>query len=213
MNIKILSFKDWKNRSKVFEKENMLTEVSAVISNADITAEELKKAITVVNGLVKRGFTKNEAIGLAGNMSVESRFDVNASDGSAIGLCQWDGVRKKAILAYAKAKNKEHTDFSLQLDFIRHEMKDYYLQYVKGVPKELVYVNTGTVAAPKYVKTRKDITSQQAVSRDFEVSTGVGKTIASLTKELCDRVFRPFKAFSHIEKRMANAIKIGNAVS
>lgn len=182
------------------------------VEPADITQDEIKKASLVVNGLIKRGFTKIEAISLAGNMSVESRFKTDATDGKAVGLCQWQGERLTALKSFAKAKGKLHTDLDLQLDFIKYEMKDYYLQYIQGVPKELVYVNTGTISAPKYVKARKDLPTTQAISRDFSTSLGNAKTVSELTKELCNRVFKPQASVSHIDRRVANAVKISKSI-
>jgi hypothetical protein len=190
-----------------------LNESEVAVEPADITADELKKASLVVNGLIKRGFTKTEAISLAGNMSVESRFKTDATDGRAVGLCQWQGERLTALKSFAKAKGKAHTDLELQLDFIKYEMKDYYLQYIQGVPKELVYVNSGTVSAPKYIKTRKELTNTQAISRDFATSIGSATSISSLTKELCNRVFKPQASVSHIERRVANALKISKEIA
>lgn len=179
---------------------------------ADITSEELKKAVQVVSGLVSRGFTKNQAIALAGNMSVESRFKTDATDGKAVGLCQWQGDRLKALKAYAKSKELAHTDMSLQLDFIKYEMKDYYLPYVAGVPKELVYINSGTTSAPKYIKTRKDLVKTSAESRNFETAVKDKITVSELTGSLCDKVFRPTASLSHRSKRIANAVKISKSV-
>ena len=204
----ILQLNEW---SRLNEDVDTVEETTA-LNSADITPSELTKAVTVVNGLIKRGFTKTEAISLAGNMSVESRFKTDATDGKAVGLCQWQGDRLKALKSYAIAKGKPYTDIELQLDFIKYEMKDYYLQYVKGIPKELVYINSGTVAAPKYIKTRKDLTSTQAISRDFSKGLALGKTVSSLTKELCNRVFKPTASLSHIERRVGNALKISKAV-
>ena len=202
----ILNIQDWSRLNEGVES----TESTAA---ADITADELKRAVNIVNGLIKRGFTKLEAVGIAGNMSVESRFDAAASDGSAIGLCQWDGVRKKALQAYAKANSKPYTDLTLQLDFVKHEMKDYYLPYVNGIPKDLVYINSAKSLkdTPKYIKTRKDVKSQ-SISNDFRESTLRGKTVTTLTSELCDRVFAPKSAVSHKDRRIANAVKISKTV-
>jgi hypothetical protein len=204
----ILSINEWRTLNEDIES----TEGSESTTAADITSAELKTAVTVVNGLISRGFTKNEAVSLAGNMSVESRFNTAATDGKAVGLCQWQGARLKALKAFAAAKEKAHTDLETQMDFVKHEMKDYYLPYVSGVPKDLVYINSGTSTVPKYTKTRKELTKTQAISRDFETATIAGKNVSDLTKELCNRVFKPTASLSHMDRRVANAIKIKTAV-
>lgn len=201
----ILNIRDWKRVNEEVEASESAA--------ADITSDELKKAISVVNGLVQRGFTKNQAISLAGNMSVESRFKTDATDGRAVGLCQWQGARLTALKSYAKSKGVAHTDMSLQLDFIKYEMKDYYLPYAQGVPKDLVYINSGTTSAPKYIKTRKELSSTSAESRNFEKSVNGKTTIADLTGSICDKVFRPTASLSHRERRIANALKISKTIS
>lgn len=198
----ILNLQDWSRLNEDVES----------MSAADITADELKKAITVVNGLTQRGFTKNEAIALAGNMSVESRFKTDATDGKAVGLCQWQGDRLKALKAYAKSKGLAHTEMSVQLDFIKYEMKDYYLPYVQGVPKELVYINSGTVSAPKYIKTRKELLKTSAESRNFENGVKGKTSVSDLTGSICDKVFRPTASLSHRDRRIANAVKISKSI-
>jgi len=202
----ILNMLDWRRLNEDVES------AEGVLTAADITADELKKAISVVNGLVQRGFTKNEAIALAGNMSVESRFKTDATDGRAVGLCQWQGDRLKALKAYAKSKGLEHTIMSVQLNFIKYEMKDYYLPYVQGVPKDLVYINSGTTSAPKYIKTRKELTKTSAESRNFENAVKGKTAVPDLTGSICDKVFRPTASLSHRDRRIANAVKISKTV-
>ena len=79
------------------------------------------------------GVTEAGIAGYLGNMEVESGFNpksiessatydeakaMNASlSGYAFGLNQWDSARRVALLAYAKAQNKQWSDASLQLDF------------------------------------------------------------------------------------------------
>ena len=104
----------------------ILTESPELSSAADITEKELKTAKIVVNGLVKRGFSRIGAVGLAGNISVESRFKTAATDGRAEGLCQWQGKRLTALKAFAKSKGSSYTSLSLQLDFMKYELLDSF---------------------------------------------------------------------------------------
>jgi hypothetical protein len=73
---RILNYSQW-----VLNESEQDTETTG----ADITADELKKAVQVVSGLVSRGFTKNQAVALAGNMSVESRQPPNPAFDPKIG--------------------------------------------------------------------------------------------------------------------------------
>ncbi|MEV4234412.1 phage tail tip lysozyme [Nocardia sp. NPDC049737] len=77
--------------------------------------------------LLKKGFTPAQAAGILGNMQVESGFDTGAYNPGegAIGLCQWEGGRRANLEAFA-ASDPQHrsvTDWSLQVDFMIHELK------------------------------------------------------------------------------------------
>lgn len=71
-----------------------------------------------------KGFTKEQAIGIAGNMMSESAFQTGAENPSsaAYGLVQWLGGRRENLEAFAKSKGKEPTDPNLQVEFIDHEL-------------------------------------------------------------------------------------------
>lgn len=81
----------------------------------------------VVDGLVRRGVPLNAAIGLAGNIAVESGFrtDINEIaplvEGSrgGYGLIQWTGPRRRQFEAFA---GQNLNDLDTQLDFIVHEL-------------------------------------------------------------------------------------------
>ena len=69
----------------------------------------------IYNGLIKRGFTKNQAIVLAGTMAEESGGDVFAKsdDKKYTGLLQWEDARYK--VQYPEDREKETNS---QLDYI-----------------------------------------------------------------------------------------------
>lgn len=85
-------------------------------------------ASQVVQGLVNRGVPINAAIGLAGNIAVESGFDTSINEINPIvegsrggyGLIQWTGPRRRQLEAYAGDKV---ADLDTQLDFLVHELK------------------------------------------------------------------------------------------
>ena len=63
------------------------------------------KGLSLANALIQRGFTKEHAAAIIGNVWAESSFN-HTSVGSAgdFGLMQWLGPRKKALKQFADKK-------------------------------------------------------------------------------------------------------------
>jgi SepF-like predicted cell division protein (DUF552 family) len=86
---------------------------------------ETASANRIYSGLVQRGFTKEEAAAITGNIRAESSFrtgEVNPTSG-AFGLMQWLGGRKARLIQFAQQKGKPATDLNVQLDYIVWELK------------------------------------------------------------------------------------------
>lgn len=187
--------------------KNILTEAPES-SSADITEKELKTAKIVVHGLIQRGFGRVGAVGLSGNISVESRFKTAATDGIAEGLCQWQGLRLTALKAYATAKGKSYTSLSLQLDFMKYELLDSYYtndKYIAGVPKGLIFINHGGDIGYKKKTPRRD-TAATTETKNYIKS--ITSDVSETTKNLRKNVFRPTASLAHEDRRVANAVKI-----
>ena len=193
-----------------------------VASGNGITKENLANAKQIVNGLVARGFTMLEAVGLAGNMSVESSengvwFDTAASDGKAYGLMQWQSDRLTALKSFAKYKGTSISSLSTQLDFAKFELKDCYLLYptdktkkikeqlIPGIPVGLVYIvnSKGKPSIPRH------FTAADTETKNFKLS--IKGTIKDTTAALTANVFRP--SIPHVDQRIANAIAISNYIT
>jgi len=190
--------------------KQILKEFPETSSAADITEKELETAKIVVNGLVKRGFSRIGAVGLAGNISVESRFKTAATDGRAEGLCQWQGKRLTALKAFADAKGKGYTSLSLQLDFMKYELLDSYYtndKYISGVPKGLIFINHGGKIGYSKKKPRRD-TAATTESKNYAKS--ITSNVSETTKNLRKNVFRPTASLAHEDRRVANALKIND---
>jgi len=119
-------------------KRLLLTETK----QGTIIDEYLDKASRIVKKLMGKGFTKQESCAIAGNMWSESKFDASIkSSNGALGLIQWLGDRKKALIAYAKHEESTWSDENTQIDFIYIELKNSYKlsngDYIPGIPKEL----------------------------------------------------------------------------
>lgn len=78
----------------------------------------------VVKFFTKKGLTLNQAIGIAGNLRVESDYKADAvgDNGTSFGIAQWHNERWDALKRYAIEKNEDYRDFYTQLDFIWYEL-------------------------------------------------------------------------------------------
>lgn len=72
------------------------------------------------------GMAHHHACGIIGNLMQESglKTDVLGFDGTgSIGLAQWLGPRKRALIEYARRTKRVETDWTAQVDFILLELK------------------------------------------------------------------------------------------
>lgn len=85
----------------------------------------------IILGLMQRGLPQHVAVGIAGNMAVESRFDPGINEISPLvagsrggfGLNQWTGPRRRAFEAYAQERGMPLDDIDLQLDYTLQELQ------------------------------------------------------------------------------------------
>lgn len=86
----------------------------------------------VVAGLVARGLDPWEAMGIAGNMAVESGFDTGINEVAPLvagsrggyGLNQWTGPRRRQYEAFAGERGAALDDLNTQLDFTIWELQN-----------------------------------------------------------------------------------------
>ena len=112
-------------REKKEEKEKGTKTPQASPDGIPLGEGETASGRALMQGLIQRGFTKEEASAIVGNLWAESGFRttaVNPSSG-AFGLMQWLGGRKSRLYSYAAEQNKQVTDANLQLDYIKWELK------------------------------------------------------------------------------------------
>ena len=104
-------------------KTILLTETKTIV----VPDEKLDRAKSLVDKLMNKGFDLSQSSAMVGNMWIESGFKTDAKSGNgAIGLMQWLGSRKTALIKYAEHKNTEWSDENTQLNFIKVELKDGY---------------------------------------------------------------------------------------
>ncbi|PZR92248.1 MAG: hypothetical protein DI537_13755 [Stutzerimonas stutzeri] len=103
--------------------------ITPVMQNlpADVSAR-MKQAMEHLMG---KGWSREAAAGIVGNLHGESRLNPNAvhkgdgRDGSdSIGIAQWNAERAQRLKTFAGQQGKSHLDFTTQLDFLDWELKN-----------------------------------------------------------------------------------------
>ena len=89
-----------------------------------ITGDKQKSTtLTVMNGLISRGFQPHEAAGIVGNLMRESNLNTGAYNPNDVGLpggglAGWRGPEFSKLKAYASSQGKSWKDLDTQLDFL-----------------------------------------------------------------------------------------------
>lgn len=81
------------------------------------------------SAMLAEGFTRAGRAGPLGNFKIESGItptSYNPAEG-AIGFANWEGGRRTALQAFAKARGTTETDAATQTAFFIHELKTSYL--------------------------------------------------------------------------------------
>jgi 6-pyruvoyl-tetrahydropterin synthase len=101
---------------------------SLLNENVDLlTMPNINKGLSLANALIKRGFTKEHAAAIIGNVWAESAFNhTSLGSGGDFGLMQWLGPRKKALKQFADKQKSSVMNLTTQLDFIKYELLDKY---------------------------------------------------------------------------------------
>lgn len=83
------------------------------------------------NVFVAKGWSRENAVGIVGNLQVEAYFDLRTDargdphiKGGSIGLAQWNRSRKEQFLRFCKAQKLPPTDFDVNLAFVDWELNN-----------------------------------------------------------------------------------------
>jgi hypothetical protein len=141
----------------------------------------------LMDGLMKRGYTPQAAAGMVGNAAQESGFKTGAigDGGAAMGLWQWNGPRKKALVNFAMDKGQDPASPDLQMDFLHYELGTSYKKTQKLINAmkdpahaALVFSNTFERPSPKYANNKHRMGAAQAF---FKMINPVGEANADET--------------------------------
>jgi LysM repeat protein len=101
--------------------------LKSLLSESKLPEKYVQKGIYLAKQLMSRGFSKDEASAIVGNAWAESSFNpAKVGEGGDFGLLQWLGSRKTSLEDFSKKRKKPATDLTVQLDFIKYELKDAY---------------------------------------------------------------------------------------
>lgn len=110
--------------------------------NVGIVAEQLSNF----------GLEPHQIAGILGNLAVESfsdlRTDAVGDNGNALGIAQWNGPRKRALIAFAEEQGADVNSIDLQIAFLLKELKTTE----KSAYKALLETKTAEEAAVVFLR-------------------------------------------------------------
>jgi len=125
---------DW--RTKVIKGGEFVLAQRQIAKNPEIITGKLPAAVSDRSGIAmgylqSRGWTKEQAAGIVGNLLAESSLNTSARnsgdgrDGSdSIGVGQWNSTRARALMKFAGNRGKDWRDFETQLAFVDWELNN-----------------------------------------------------------------------------------------
>lgn len=100
---------------------------------APLETDVSENAKIVYDALIADGFTKEGASGVCGNLMAENGFRTTMSgEGGSVGLAQWTGGRKEALIAHATEIGLDVTDIRAQTSFLLLELKSSKYDVVRN---------------------------------------------------------------------------------
>lgn len=87
-----------------------------------------EQAVGVIGNLIEESYGADpRTIQGGGKVQGEQTCDNDcvskmAANGKALGILQWDGVRRKALIEFARSKGTQWYDINTQLEYLKHEL-------------------------------------------------------------------------------------------
>lgn len=103
-----------------------------------------------------RGYTKEQAAGIVGNLIAESNLTPSGAvgdNGTAFGIAQWRGERLTRLKRFASASGKDWQDFETQLAFVDMELQNHETAAYRAL-KNAKTVDEATAAFIGYERPR-----------------------------------------------------------
>lgn len=113
-----------------FSRAKLAVERDPNIINLPLPAKVADRSSMAMKYFQSRGWSKEQAAGILGNLLAESSLNTgarNAGDGrdgsDSIGVGQWNSDRAKALKDFAALNRADWRDFGIQLAFVDHELR------------------------------------------------------------------------------------------
>lgn len=114
-----------------FSRAKLAVEQDPNVISKPLPAQTSERVGTAMGYFQSRGWTKEQAAGIVGNLLAESTLNTGArnggdgADGSdSIGIAQWNSDRAKRLKEFAALNRADWKDFGIQLAFVDHELQN-----------------------------------------------------------------------------------------
>lgn len=149
------------NQKSDDEKSTKLSSIAKSVTNTSFPAGQVAAASTVVDFLVNKGLTKEQAIGIAANLQQESGFKTGilGDHGTSMGLAQWHDNRMTNLKTWTADNNLDYMTVDGQLEFLWYELntsEKSALNAIKSTdtPEDAAYAFTVKFERPANKDTR-----------------------------------------------------------
>ena len=93
---------------------------------AGLLGEGGEPATQAMDFFQSKGWTKEQAAGIVGNLAHESgglKPEIVGDSGKSLGLAQWNAERRQGLMAYAATKGETAPSFQTQLEYVQRELE------------------------------------------------------------------------------------------
>jgi hypothetical protein len=111
-------------------EEEAREQLGIIRPSGRLPAQVSERSSAAMNYFTGRGYSKEQAAGIVGNLLAESKLNTGArnpgdgtDDTDSIGIGQWNSGRAKALKAFAAQNHADWRDFNVQLAFVDHELR------------------------------------------------------------------------------------------
>jgi peptidoglycan hydrolase-like protein with peptidoglycan-binding domain len=159
------------NQKSDDEKSTKLSSIAKSVTNTEFPSGQVASAKVVIDFLVNKGLTKEQAIGIAANLQAESGFKTGilGDHGTSMGLAQWHADRMRNLKTWTADNNLDYMTVDGQLEFLWYELNTSEKSALNAIqsadtPEDAAYAFTVKFERPANRDTRGKERSSIATS-------------------------------------------------